>query len=661
MKAICQNILIATLALGGVFTACQEEDTIEQTVVETILPETGEEETTQSSMLEAYNAAWVETLGEIDPNHDWSAAMRVTAKIYLREAAGEHTVRIYTHNPINPNCRLLAEKTVRGASSIAFDVNKSQTMVYITATNDKGYSINNYFTIKDNSVEARTRTYARSGETCETTVKRIVSIKDFQHPDEGQYGWGKRSYGGKLHYLDNIKTNEVSWNIDDLKPILGGHSSLEPVLPEGSDNRNILLGKGCEKKIELIMLEEGPATVELMCGGTVHYDQFGYYYYFDDDIQSKVNANKYILIEDARPSKNISCNGEIPKAMDMPDWVSKNGHNGHTVTSKEFHMVYFDENGNASYTFPKGIHIGFFIIRAIESVGDNNIDYTTEELAQIQEQEGFHTRILYSTPELNGYYNMYINGTKEGEIPGIIFNYSNDTYVGFEDNIYGDKDMNDIFFHVSGNFINPEDQDPTRPKPETFMIACEDLGSVYDLDFNDIVFSISHVGGTNTATITPLAAGGILPAYIKYNNTAIGNGQEFHELFVLPNETNCLLPINANAQNGHSTKALPITIEVEDDFTLSSHINNFSIEIMQYENQNVVANKVTYGQGLELNKDGNQTAKAPMMLILPDNWKWPKEEALIYHAYQGFKNWTNDQSSSSEWHKDISDRSLVVE
>ena len=48
------------------------------------------------------------------------------------------------------------------------------------------------------------------------------------------------------------------------------------------------------------------------------------------------------------------------------------------------------------------------------------------------------------------------------------------------------------------------------------------MGKDRDYDFNDIVFSVSFISGQKTATITPLAAGGVLPAKLYVDN-AQGN------------------------------------------------------------------------------------------------------------------------------------------
>ena len=53
-------------------------------------------------------------------------------------------------------------------------------------------------------------------------------------------------------------------------------------------------------------------------------------------------------------------------------------------------------------------------------------------------------------------------------------------------------------------------------KASSWILACEDLGNMADCDFNDIVYRISHVAGEENATVTPLAAGGTIPARLRF-------------------------------------------------------------------------------------------------------------------------------------------------
>ncbi len=91
---------------------------------------------------------------------------------------------------------------------------------------------------------------------------------------------------------------------------------------------------------------------------------------------------------------------------------------------------------------------------------------------------------------------------------------------------------------------------PTPPTKPFLRVIAEDLTTKEkgDFDFNDIVFDVEYVSGTQ-AKVTILAAGGTLPLTI--------NGQEVHQLFIDANpnastdqggEINVMTMINTNAQ-----------------------------------------------------------------------------------------------------------------
>lgn len=674
MRTICQNILIVSLALGGVFTACQEEDTIEQTVVETILPETGEEETTQSSMLEAYNAAWVETLGEIDPNHDWSAAMRVTAKIYLREAAGEHTVRIYTHEPTHPDCRILANTKMTGTGTISFDALKTQEEVFIKITSKNGRTITDkLYPINNKNLEIRTSAIgSRSLGECTTFVCDTFNLGQFGRNVITENGtqW-QTDQSDPLYYLSNVKQNAIDPKIkfSVIKNILKGGG----VLGEGEDpvtKWEEYLGRDAE----IVVKEAGPVSISILCGGTIFYDMVGYFYYNEDDkndLEKLRNAPKYLLIDDARPKSNIRCyesadTYHIPAGMETPTWANGNQHNSHLMEGQEYHLVYFDPNNDyqATYNFPEGTHIGFFIIKA------GNEQDEKKDLINNYFNESFFQggrKIYYSLPILNDYYGNYKDvqdPSKGASDNAIVFEYNGTTYMGMEDG--GDIDINDIFFTLTGNFEEHTDLGEKEEKPQTWIIACEDLGSADDYDFNDIVFSVSHVAGRDYATVTPLAAGGICSSYLYYDyNKQYINGTwpNLYHGAIDPNlnvnpyndEIKRLRPLNVDADGGgyNPGKGEPMTITVPKDFSITNNMGNFKIEVINQYAEGYNPGNPTIAAFITGNNHNDKSATAPQMICIPEGWKWPKERQLIYDVYPQFKDWNQDQQSNLEWYKTI--------
>ncbi len=185
------------------------------------------------------------------------------------------------------------------------------------------------------------------------------------------------------------------------------------------------------------------------------------------------------------------------------------------------------------------------------------------------------------------------------------------------------------------------DPDPVPdPEAQSWVIACEDLGDAGDIDFNDVVFSVSHVSGTNTATITPLAAGGELPSTVRYNGQPVADNAEIHHL-LQPNVSagdNGHYPLLWNVPAGD-----PLTIVVDENFSMTNHKFSITAE------GNGDSRSITMG---------NETGKAPMMLCLPGAWAWPKEHTQIYEAYPMFRSWVQN-SNDNEWYKNFVEDKVV--
>lgn len=130
-----------------------------------------------------------------------------------------------------------------------------------------------------------------------------------------------------------------------------------------------------------------------------------------------------------------------------------------------------------------------------------------------------------------------------------------------------DFDLQDIVFLIDG--VDPHevvDKEEPQPEPIKWVVACEDLGSIDDFDFNDVVFEIEHVSGEETARITPLAAGGTLPVYLKYwdGTREVPVGGEWHALF--GKRTSEMV----NTSGSSFVRATPIDIKVDPDFTIAT-------------------------------------------------------------------------------------------
>ena len=160
---------------------------------------------------------------------------------------------------------------------------------------------------------------------------------------------------------------------------------------------------------------------------------------------------------------------------------------------------------------------------------------------------------------------------------------------------------------VPGNGVTP----PIDRVKEEGMIICEDLGTIGDFDFNDVVF-YAKVWESGKADIEILAAGGTLD--IAVAGVKIGE--------VMGKMVNTGL------------KSVPTY-----SFTAANTYNSL-IEIPIVVSKTDAAGNVT---SYELSA---QMGKAPQKICVPKGFRWCKEYKSLAEAYTGFKDWTSGKSDT---------------
>ncbi len=391
-----------------------------------------------------------------------------------------------------------------------------------------------------------------------------------------------------------------------------------------------------------IVTEGGEIKLPMVYGATQNINQLGYVYYKDG--QDPLVQPHYILIKDAQPLNNIYFNSWKRQALQDNMQLGNNWNSTTESLSSyakdtkmygtSYKLAFFGENHDqeATYNFPAGYHIVFFIAPH----DPHNGSYTTSEYN-------------YSLPEFNKRLGIYDNLHKDGNtdcptydptrgaIKAASWTFNGQTFLGFEDGGH-DEDLNDIVFWVQGQYKAPEppitvpDPDPLpEPQSESWIIACEDLGNTDDIDFNDVVFSVSHTAGETTAKVTPLAAGGVLPSNIYYGGSNLG---EIHNLIngAQPNANGQYSMLNTGSKG---TPGSAITINVPADYSVTNH--GFTVKVKD-QNESIVLESAEIGT-------------APQMLVLPGEWAWPTERTPIGTAFPMFVDWSKAANTAIDWYK----------
>ena len=160
---------------------------------------------------------------------------------------------------------------------------------------------------------------------------------------------------------------------------------------------------------------------------------------------------------------------------------------------------------------------------------------------------------------------------------------------------------------VPGNGVTP----PIDKVKEEGMIICEDLGTIGDFDFNDVVF-YAKVWESGKADIEILAAGGTLDIAVagvkigdvmgKMVNTGLKSVPTYS--FTAANTYNSLIEI-------------PIVVSKTD---AAGNVNSYELSA--------------------------QMGKAPQKICVPKGFRWCKEYKSLAEAYTGFKDWTSGKSDT---------------
>lgn len=396
--------------------------------------------------------------------------------------------------------------------------------------------------------------------------------------------------------------------------------------------------------------ENARVDIPFMFGATDNDNIFGYYYYTNDE--DALTANRYVLYEDAQPSSNIKVNGTAVGDMSMAAQQSGWDRDSKVVCTSR-HLVYFGEDGKSAGTldFPKGVKIGFFIMRQHNS-------YSGFDKAAGQQRTVAETGWAYSDPNLNLKYLIdanggenntnwtYSNGTADktrGSVRALSWTYDGRLLCGFGDQS-NDYDLNDFVWWVDGDVTNSTKIRITTQASSSWIVACEDLGGTFDYDFNDLVFAlrktqIKEDKTKATLELIPLAAGGTLNAQLVYGSDVKG---EIHDL-IQPG-ANYDEPLNVDAGTTPTEgPALLVAEEIDWNADINDIIQrNVKVLVVQKEGEEAVDQNYFI---TAYDKENKKKDSAPQMLILPSGWDWPAEEVPIKDVYAGFGTWASDASA----------------
>lgn len=593
-------------------------------------------ETFEETPEDTYNKSFIKEFGMIDSEQDWNLATRASVTVTTATPA---EVKVYAL--FDGKYKLVADyNDVSGTQLIEFDALRETTDLLVICNSQALHAT--VGGIAD-FTSPLTRTIHEQSDASGITATKADDYKYFIRPyDNDFYEEDNKAYN-ELNFeklFPDGKDNSSASGVTVLSNAVSKHAKMElyPVYWNASSTWTVGIAyettDGTITKVPFYTVKDGVITE----GIDYAVEHVGYDYWegeWADNIDGFPWGKKY--------AKQLTSE-EMQKIID------------YMVTYKDVNL---EEGEWWGFSTLQNTAVSRF--RAWESVSTDLSDYDQTVIYKDDEElYPFEVRTLWRSRGVNLtlpqglYFSFYVtDGTNTYYSNSSWNTNSSKKYVaygtdkdgnellGFD--LDGDQDFADLIFAAEGYEVLPDDSEEME-----WIIAAEDLGGSNDFDFNDIVFSVKHVSGQTEATVTPLAAGGTLPAYILYNNKIIGeNGdQEIHAWF------------NVSTTTMHNTTeyagaATPFTLTVPTNFSMTTNsadmenaMGGFSVEVHGATTTTTVT---APGKGT-----------APQMICVPSSWLWPVERTRISDAYPSFGTWGENYATGSEWYKTPASDEAVV-
>lgn len=345
---------------------------------------------------------------------------------------------------------------------------------------------------------------------------------------------------------------------------------------------------------------------------------FGYFYFDKGQAHNVKTVRKYLF-------------GEV-----------YNGNTKFDQGCNTYKLVYYDANGNPSYTFPEGTEIGFFC----RCVNVNECAYPLEWYA-----EGQANNDLSNYMTEHGY-SVHSGGSHDWWIDAnhvIMFSRNGQKLIGFEDWI-SNFNMKDVVLHFVGNVKDFPEMSKINnlPNHHIYTFAFEDTKNG-DYDLNDVVLQVFRKNNGFVVKLVALGAMDPLKAYFKDSKTgevkALFGGKELHEVFGQKGDYHF---VNTEAIN--NTKVT--TIEVMRPVT--AEYGQFSMMRESLCAQDFFIVNERTGDEIHTPTSQHLTGTAPYGLCIPHLWAWPKERVSVITAYPRFKEFGSALNSgridATDWY-----------
>ncbi len=537
------------------------------------------------------------TSGEITVNGIPTDVERVKLFAYITEEDGETSILSLNECEVNGN----------GSVKLTFDAPYNNLGLYVAFISNTNIAV---MKVESNVVSFNSAARTRAITTEYTLPSVTPTIGTIEDSYAAQRGWinGEKLYGATDYASLKMATRDYS---DEFKNVFRvvifsyfkngrAYDNLPLVKESGFYNEKCYPFTTGDEPILItpVYKRDGAKTY-----GNEVYNSDLYYYYFKEE---NVGTNPQAYFESLPKYKAIPFNECFSDNED--DVIEKKG---------TYALIYWGdgtptEGTTGTFQFPEGYKIGF-MVRAKTEYKENGKPRKQGE--------------LYGDGRLNNKINNYSEcnfkssklGTDGPRAAWITVNGK--MLLCFESGT--DKDFNDIILEVEGGvepIINIPDIE------NNFYTFCFEDTELGDYDMNDIVIKARRLN-TTQVEYRIVACGAYDELKVMGINGNIINGNtEVHRMFGLDGGY-----INTSSQNAEPVVDV---IKVDSKFSFL----NEGTQPYVYD--------ITTGKTIRLSKKGED----PHGIMIPYDFRYPKEKICIKNAYSKFNNWGQNRITSTDWY-----------
>lgn len=628
---------------------------------------------------------------DIDPDQDWCNFTPVKVNMTVNEDLGEtYTVKLYTANPMDEEANPLflgkSEMKSGETSSVTVEIPedlKSLWAVRLDKHNrclfKQGAIVNGVVNVTFGSNSGKRSMGARA------VAVRAVTAPDLPYTDE--------QVAGMIKNAETITDNKI--NTGGTYVINGG-VKIENLSASGSGVIVIVKGEVINANIadgaQLILYQEdaklsgniqvsGNSLLYVMPGSTFTLNQL--------DVTN--NSQVYLKGKDNKQSSITTLNSDASSTfvnyygrlvMETATAVNLENYCYMELTANKFSTINNLKMGKQSYLSAKQLqstnismddsgddkkgewYLDKYSIIDVENnfrairtniVGPegheyallrikNKYDYNVEGHATEGCKVGYLANNLYielltlSAGKETSIYKLIEGLNGAGEIPGQVTQGNGNATLTL---------LNQAPIYVepsecSGDGNKPSDEGGGMPENKMeYTFAFEDLGSIGDYDFNDVVLTVTDGGDSYHFNVYLVAAGGTLPVKVElwnaYDKKYITLWEEIHSAFGVSQT------VMVNTGSGATKTTYPNKKDLYKDYLESGLYSKAQFKI-------TVTNADGTTRESEIVSIPTK-GTAPQCLRIASNWKWPLETKPITTAYPSFEKYAQGDQSASSWYR----------